>query len=66
MIENLCQTLPTSLGKFFMSKNVFAYFHELKDVDSRNEKNPKNNTYPEFSEKQFFLKKTAVSLFSKF
>ena len=25
-------------GKFFMSKNVFAYFHELKDVDSRNEK----------------------------
>ena len=21
-----------------MSKNVFAYFHELKDVDSRNEK----------------------------
>ena len=49
-----------------MSKNVFAYFHELKDVDSRNEKNSKNNTYPEFSEKQFFLKKTAVSLFSKF
>ena len=25
-------------GKFFMSKDVFAYFHEMKDVDSRNEK----------------------------
>jgi len=28
-----------------MSKNVFAYFHELKDVDSRNEK--------KFREKKF-------------
>ena len=25
-------------GKFFMSKIVFAYFHELKDVDFRYEK----------------------------
>ena len=28
-----------------MSKNVFAYFHELKDVDSRNEKKIRENKF---------------------
>ena len=48
-------------GKFFMSKNVFAYFHVLKDVDSRNQKknwkkNLKKSFFGEKIEKKFWKK----------
>ena len=33
-----CQTWVTSLWEIFHVKNFFADFHELKDVDSKNEK----------------------------
>ena len=40
-----------------MSKNVFAYFHKLKDVDSRNEKTLKIPLIQNFQKKQSFFKK---------